>query len=339
MDKVLITYRGGYGDIYSILTYFNDLKNYQITFLVEKDHSFLKQLFKNVTFILNPFDKIINENMYFFKNSIDIHISHKENVNNFSQDLYDNSIIECAFYKITEFKPYCDFYKKLIDQHDLIITNYLDLTAIKILNDSNKEWWQIRSWNQWRKDLSFVNLLNQKSPYKNIYYYEKDWIKDFSIDETGDYKYRDNDFFFKTIDINKEIFNLSFKLKKHEKIFFATLGSMSKHNLGIGRNIKYNFSKEIEKLFSDGWVGITTKREYDVFLKNVKNEKFIYLIDEWYPHEIIFNHISLFLTHGGAGSFARAMNHKIKMYVFPFQLDQFFFGQMVENHYNGKMIT
>ena len=338
MDKVLITYRGGYGDVYSVLTYFNNLKNHKITFLVEKDHVFLKQIFKNVTFVLNPYDNVINDNMYFFKKTIEAHIFHKENVDNFNQDLYDDSIIECAFYKITEFKSYYNFYKKLIDSHDLVITNYLDLTAIKALNDSNIEWWQIRSWNQWRDDLPYVKLLNQKSPYKNIYYYEKDWIKGFPVDESGDYKYRDNDFFFKTIDVNKEAFNLSFKLKKHPKIFFATLGSMSKHNLGIGRNIKYLFSKEIENLFNDDWVGVTTKREYDLFLKNIKNEKFIFLINDWYPHEIIFNYISLFLTHGGAGSFGRAMKHNIKMLVFPFQLDQFFFGQIIQNHYDGKMI-
>ena len=338
MDKVLITYRGGYGDIYSILTYFNELKNYKITFLVEQDHVFLKQLFKNITFILNPFQKVVNQNMYFFKNSIDTHIFYKENINDFNQDLYDDSIIECSFYKISQFKPYYNFYKKLIDENDLIITNYLDLTAINILNDSNKEWWQIRSWNKWRDDLPYVKMLNQKSPYKNIYYYEKDWIKNFEIDESGDYKYRDNDFFYKTIDVNKETFNLSFKLKKYPKIFFATLGSMSKHNFGIGRNIKYNFCNEIEKLFDDGWVGITTKREYDVFLKTIKNQNFIHLIDEWYPHEIIFNYISLFLTHGGAGSFSRGMKRNIKMYVFPFQLDQFYFGKIIEDHYNGKMI-
>jgi hypothetical protein len=339
MDKILITYRGGYGDIYSVLTYINNLKKYEISFLVEKDHSFLKQLFPNITFILNPYDKVINQNLNLFSPLINKHIFYKENVNNFNQDLYDDSIIECSFYQISRFKPYYQFYKKLIDQHDLIITNYLDLTAVNVLNDCNKEWWQIRSWNQWREDLPFVKLLNQKSPYKNIYYYEKDWIKGFPIDENGEYNYSDSDFFYKTIDVNKEIFNLSFKMKKYDKIFFATLGSMSKHNLGIGRDIKYKFSFKIKELFQDGWVGITTKKEYDTFLRNIDNEKFIHFIDEWYPHEIIFKHISLFLTHGGAGSFARGMKHKIKMYVFPFQLDQFYFGKIVQDHYNGKMIV
>jgi hypothetical protein len=338
MDKILITYRGGYGDIYSVLTYFDELKNSNITILVEKDHSFLKKLFKNVTFILNPIEKVVHENLSFFAESINLHTYYKENVENFNQDLYDDSIIECSFYKPSQFKPYYNFYKKLIDQYDLIITNYLDLTCIDILLNSNKEWWQIRSWNQWRTDLKYVNLLNRKSPYKNIYYYEKDWIKDYLIDESGEYNYRDNNFFYKTVDQNKEFFNLSFKLKNYEKIFFATLGSMSKHNFGIGRNIKYNFTKEIKKLFDDGWVGITTKREYDVILKNISNEKFVYLIDEWYPHEIIFKYISLFLTHGGAGSFSRGIRNNIKMTVFPFQLDQFYFGKIIEDHYDGQMI-
>jgi hypothetical protein len=337
MDKVLITYRGGYGDIYSILTYFNELKNQKITFLVEKDHSFLKQLFPKITFILNPYDKIINDNLYFFKESINYHVFQKEKINGFNQDEYDDSIIECSFFKISQFKPYYNFYQKLINEHDLIITNYLDITCINILLESNKEWWQIRSWNQWKTELPFINLLNQRSPYKNIYYYKKEWIKDFTIDESGDYSYRDNNFFYNTVDSKKEQINLSFKLKDNNKVFFITLGSMSKHNLSLGRNVKHKVFIRCKKLFEEGWVGITTKREYE-FLKNIDGEKFIYFIDEWYPHEILFPKISLFLTHGGAGSFSRGMNHSVKMIVFPFQLDQFYFGQIIKNHYNGEMI-
>ena len=337
MDKILITYRGGYGDIYSILTYFDELKNKKITFLVEDDHIFLKNFFKNITFILNPIKKVVSKNIPFFKKSIDLHVSYKENQNNFNQDKYDDSIIECSFFRPSQFKPYYNFYQKLIQEHDLIITNYLDITAVNCLLESNKEWWQIRSWNQWRNDLKYVNLLNRKSPYKNIYYYRKEWIKDFEIDESGDYDYRDNNFFYNTVDIKKETLNLSFKIKNNSKVFFITLGSMSKHNLTLGRNIKYKVFLECKRLFEDGWIGITTKREYE-FLKNIQEEKFIYLIDEWFPHEFLFDKISLFLTHGGAGSFSRGMKHDLKMIVFPFQLDQFYFGQIVEKHYNGKMI-
>jgi hypothetical protein len=338
MDKILITYRGGYGDIYSILTYFNELKNCKITMLIEPSHSFLKQLFKDIVFILNPYEKIINQNLLKFNSVFSKHFDYKDDVKNFNQDLYDDSIIECAFYSVSEFSQYRNFYHKLIEQHDLIITNYLDLTAISVLNETKKEWWQIRSWYKWRNDLPCVKLLNQQSPFRNIYYYEKDWIKGYETDENGDYHYRDNDFFHKTVDINKENFKLSLKLNNHEKIFFVNLGSMNNHNLGIGRHIKYKVALECKRLFDEGWVGITTKKEYE-YLKNIKEEKFIYLIDEWYPHEIIFKYIKLFLTHGGAGSFSRAMKNKVKTYVFPFQLDQFYFGEIIKNYYEGKMIV
>jgi hypothetical protein len=234
-------------------------------------------------------------------------------------------------------KMYREFYKKLIQQHDLIITNYLDLTAISELNESKKEWWQIRAWNQW-PTFKKLNLLNQKSPYKNLYYYEKEWIKEELVDKEGTYKYNDTDFFYETIDAKKEIKSLSMKREKHKKIFFFTLGSMSNHGLKIGKNSKFKIIKEIKKLFQQGWAGITTKNEYNNYLKNIKEENFIHLIGEWYPHDIIFKNIDLFLTHGGAGSFARAVKHKTKTYVFPFQLDQFYFGKTIKDLHKGKLI-
>lgn len=336
MDKVLISYRGGYGDIHSILASYPLKKNQEITFLVESDHSFLKVLYPWVKFIKNPigqlYDKKINSE------KILEHVSIKEN-KNFDQERYNESIIETAFYIWTEYEPHVNFYKKLIEEYDLIITNYLDLTCIKACKSSNKEWWLIKSWYDWPKDSYFLNMLNESSPYRNLYYYEREWIKGFETDPNGEYRYMDANFYKYNIDENRERFNFLFKTKGKEKIFFATLGSMSKHNFGIGRNIKYLFLKKINELLNDGWYGITTEREYQQFLKNNTAEKWIFTASEWYPHDIIFDYISLFLTHGGAGSFSRAMYKKKKMIVFPFQLDQFYFGEIAKNHYDGEMIV
>jgi len=335
MDKILITYRGGYGDIHSILASYPIKKNQEITFVVEQDHSFLKFLYPWIRFIRNPiyqlYDKKINQD------KISEHIKIKEN-KEFNQKKYDESIIETSFHIWSEYKPYYNFYEKLVEEHDLIVTNYLDLTAIQVCKKLNKEWYLIKSWYQWPKDSYFLNMLNESSPYKNIYYYEKDWVKGFETDPNGEYKYMDTNFYKYNIDENKERFNFVFKTKGKEKIFFATLGSMSKHNFGIGRNIKYNFLKKINELIEDGWYGITTQREYYDLLKNNTSEKWLFLAPEWYPHEIIFDYISLFLTHGGAGSFGRAIQRNKKMIVFPFQLDQFYFGEIAKNHYNGEMI-
>jgi hypothetical protein len=345
MDKILVTYRGGYGDIYSILSYFNEIKGSKITFLVEQEHTFLSKLFKNVNFIINPIYKIIGGAVQGFSDSILEHIRIKEDTKNFSQDRYDDSVVEVAFYIPSLYKPYYNFYKKLVDEHDLIISNYLDLTATNACLNSNKEWWQIRSWYKWREDLPHVNLLNLSSPYKNIYYYEKDWIKGYEADPNGDYIYRDTDFFYnvsfkddaRKINIIVEPFDIETKLKKHNKVFFATLGSMSKHNLRIGSGMKYVFIDKIKELFNDGWVGITTKNEYNAFLKNIINEKFVHVVDEWYPHSVIFKNIDLFLTHGGAGSFSRVIKENKKAWVFPFQLDQFYFGDILQKNYGAQM--
>ena len=337
MDKILITYRGGIGDVYSVLAYFNKLKNHKITILIEKQHFFLQSIFKDVVFIINPIENIFSKYNNVFSISLEnqAKIIESEKIN---QKLYDNSIIDFSFYQISKIKEYRDFYKKLIDQNDLIIINYLDLTAIDVLNESKKEWWQIRSWNKW-PDFKYIKLLNQKSPYKNFYYYKKEWLSDELIDENGIYEYEDTVFLYKMIDETKEKQILNLKREKNKQIFFITLGSMSNHNLKIGKHVKFSVIKEIKKLFEKGWVGITTKNEYNTFLRNIKNEKFIHLIDQLYPHDIVFENIDLFLTHGGAGSFARAMNHNIKTYVFPFQLDQFYFGKILKNLHKGKMIT
>ena len=336
MDEILITYRGGYGDIYSILSSYPLHKKQKITFLVEEDHAFLKDMYPYVTFMKNPiyqlYDKQINEA------KIVEHRQIKES-KNFNQKLYNESIIETSFYIWSQYEPYFEFYKKLISRHSLIITNYLDLTCINACKDLNKEWWLIKSWYDWPKESRFLNMLNESSPYHNIYYYEKDWIKGFETDPNGEYKYLDANFYKYNIDENRERFNFSFRTKGKKKIFFASLGSMSKHNFGIGRNIKHLFLKKINELFEDGWYGITSKREYDQFLKNNTQEKWIFLAPEWYPHDIIFDYISLFLTHGGAGSFSRAMKKNKKMIVFPFQLDQFYFGEIAQKYYDGEMIT
>jgi hypothetical protein len=336
MDKILITYRGGYGDIYSILSAYPLNKKQKITFLVEMDHVFLKDMYPHVTFIKNPiyqlYDKQINQDKILEHQEI------KEN-KNFNQRLYDESIIETSFYIWQKYEPYFNFYKKLISEHDMIVTNYLDLTCISVCKELKKEWWLIKSWYNWPKDSVFLNMLNESSPYNNIYYYDKDWIKGFETDPNGKYEYMDTNFYKYNIDENRERFNFSFKIKNKEKIFFATLGSMSKHSFGIGRDIKYLFLNKINELFEDGWYGITTQREYEQFLKNSTKEKWIFVCPEWYPHDIIFDYISLFLTHGGAGSFSRAMKKNKKMIVFPFQLDQFYFGEIVKNNYNGEMIV
>ena len=337
MDKILITYRGGCGDIYSILAYFDKLKNYKITFLIEKQHTFLQYIFKDVVFLINPVEDIVKQNSSHF-NSVLRKYSEAVESEVLNQNLYDDAIIDFSFHQVSQFPEYREFYKMLIDNHDLIVTNYLDLTAISLLKESKKEWWQIRSWNEW-PNFKHLKLLNQKSPYKNLYYYEKEWLKDGLADEKGIYQYQDADFFYKTIDTQKQTDILKRKREKNKKIFFITLGSMSNHNLKIGKHSKFVIIKEIKKLFENGWTGITTKKEYNATLRNIKNENFIHLIDEWYPHDIIFKNIDLFLTHGGAGSFARAMKHNMKTYVFPFQLDQFYFGKIIKNHHKGKMIT
>lgn len=335
MDKILITYRGGYGDIHSILSSYQLKKNQNITFLVEEDHAFLKKMYPWVTFIRNPINVLYAQGVN--SDKIKKHIQIKEN-KNFNQKLYDENIIETSFYIWSEYKPYHDFYRKIISQQDLVVTNYLDLTCIQVLNQLNKEWWLIKSWYDWPKDSYYLNMLNESSPYRNIYYYEREWIKGFETDPNGEYCYMDTNFYKYNIDENRERFNFLFKIKEKEKIFFATLGSMSKHNFGIGRNIKYLFLKKINELLNDGWYGITTEREYQQFLKNNTAEKWIFTAPEWYPHDIIFDYISLFLTHGGAGSFGRAMNKKKRMIIFPFQLDQFYFGKIAENYYEGEMI-
>jgi hypothetical protein len=335
MDKILITYRGGYGDIHSILASYPLKKNQEITFLVELDHIFLKSLYPWIRFVRNPiyqlYDLKINEN------KIKEHLEIKES-KNFNQLAYDESIIETSFYLWSEHKPYYNFYKKLISENDLIVTNYLDLTCIQVCKELEIDWWLIKSWYNWPKDSYFLNMLNESSPYRNIYYYEREWIKGFETDPKGEYQYMDANFYKYNLDENRERFNLAFKFKNKKKIFFATLGSMSKHNFGIGRNIKYLFLKKIKELFDDGWYGITTEREYRQFLKNNTDEKWIFTSPDWYAHDIIFDHIDLFLTHGGAGSFSRAMHKNKKMIVFPFQLDQFYFGEIVKNYYNGEMI-
>jgi len=334
MDKVLITYRGGYGDIYSILSSYPLSKNKKITFLVEYDHTFLKNLYPWVNFIKNPIYQLYEKKP--FNDKIQEHIKIKEN-KIFDQLTYDQSVIEVAFYICSEYQPYIDFYKKLILEHDLTVTNYLDLTAIKVCKEVGKEWWQIRSWYRWPSEHYYLNLLNQPSEYKNIYYYERDWIKGFETDPNGEYRYMDAEFYKYNVDVFKEKNNLNFKTK-NKKIFFASLGSMSKHNFGIGRGIKYLYLKKINELFDDGWYGITTQSEYDIFLKNNTPEKWIQILPEWYPHDIVFDYIDLFLTHGGAGSFSRAIYKNKKMIVFPFQLDQFYFGEIAKNYYNGEMI-
>lgn len=354
MDKILITYRGGYGDIYSILSYLDAIpSSAKITFLVEREHAFLSNIYKNIKFILNPIYKLIDvtspDAIKDFKESTFEHLRIKETVAGFSQDRYDDSVVEVAFYIMSLYRPYYEFYKKLVDSHDLIITNYLDLTCINACLNSNREWWQVRSWYKWREDLPHVNLLNICSPYKNMYYYEREWIKGYETDPHGIYSYKDTRFFHNvTFKFKKEIdklkidtpsndFEKSIRKYEGQKIFFATLGSMTKHNLKIGSEIKFRFIKKLMELFEDGWVGITTKREYDVFLRNVKNEKFVYMIDEWFPHDIIMKYVSLFLTHGGAGTFSRIIKENKEAWVFPFQLDQFYFGDIIEKHYGGKM--
>jgi hypothetical protein len=334
MDKILISYRGGYGDIHSVLACYPLKKNQKITFLVENDHSFLKNIYPWISFIRNPIG-LLHETIN--KEKLKEHLEIKEN-KNFNQHLYNESIIETSFYIWSEHEPYVNFYKKLIEQHDLVITNYLDLTCIKACKTVNKEWWLVKTWYNWPKESYFLNMLNESSPYRNIYYYEKDWIKDFETDPNGEYKYMDANFYKYNIDENRERFNLNFKTKTKEKVFFATLGSMSKHNFGIGRNIKYLFLNKISELLNDGWYGITTEREYQQLLRNNTPDKWIFVCPEWYPHDIIFDYISLFLTHGGAGSFGRGMNKNKKMIVFPFQLDQFYFGEIIKNNYNGEMI-
>ena len=337
MDKILITYRGGYGDIHSILSAYPIKPNKQITFLVENDHIFLKDYYSYVKFIKNPisqlYEKKINED------KIIEHRLIKENYVSFNQRAYDESIIETAFYIWSLYDPYLNFYKKLISEHDLIITNYLDLTCIQACQSLNKEWWLVKSWYDWPKDSYHLNMLNISSPYRNIYYYEKDWIKDYKTEENAEYKYMDTNFYKLRIDENRERFTFNFKIKDKKRIFFATLGSMSKHNFNIGRNIKYLFLKKINELFEDGWYGITTGREYHEFIKNSTAERWIFTCQDWYPHDIIFDYIDLFLTHGGAGSFARAIKKNKKMIVFPFQLDQFYFGEIAKNHYDGEMIV
>ena len=335
MDKILITYRGGYGDIHSVLASYDLRKKDNVTFLVEDDHSFLKFIYPSVKFLKNPINKLHVQEIK--RDKIIEHIEIKEN-SNFNQRKYDESIIETSFHMWSEYEPYYNFYKKLIKEYDLIITNYLDLTCIQVCKELKKEWFLVKSWYNWPKESYFLNMLNESSPYRNIYYYEKDWIKGFETDPVGYYKYMDTNFYKYNINENQERFNLSFKTKGKNKIFFASLGSMSKHNLGIGRNIKYLFLKKINELFDDGWYGITMEKEYQQFLRKNTLEKWIHICPEWYPHEIIFDYISLFLTHGGAGSFGRAMNKNKKMIVFPFQLDQFYFGEIVKNHYDGEMI-
>lgn len=335
MDKILITYRGGYGDIYSILSAYSLNKSYKITFLVEKEHEFLKNLYPWVNFVKNPIYQLYDKKIY--NEKINEHIKIKESID-FDQLTYDQSVIEVAFYIWSQYQPYVDFYKKLILEHDLTITNYLDLTAIKVCQEVNKEWWQVRSWYKWPKEHFYLNLFNQYSKYKNIYYYEKDWIKGFETDPNGFYSYTDADFYKKGVDILKEKFNLSFKTK-NKKVFFATLGSMSKYNSRIGKNIMSLYLKKINDLMQNGWYGITTEYEYSNFLKKNTQENWLYVLPEWYPHDIVFDYIQLFLTHGGAGSFARAIYKNKKMIVFPFQLDQFYFGKIAENYYEGEMIV
>lgn len=336
MDKILITYRGGYGDIYSILASYPINKNQKITFLVEQDHVFLKDYYPWINFLKNPIYQLYNNQIN--QSNIDKHIKIKEDSINFNQKKYDESIVE-MFQSWSDHQPYVDFYKKLILEHDLVITNYLDMTCVNACQSLDKEWWLIKSWYDWPKDSYFLNLLNTKSPYRNIYYYEKEWIKGYETDPDGKYEYRDTSFYKKSIDESKERFNLTFKVKNKKKIFFASLGSMSKDSFGIGRNIKYLFLKKINELFEDGWYGITTQREYDLFLKNHTSEKWLYVVPEWYPHDIIFDYINLFLTHGGAGSFSRAIKKNKKMIVFPFQLDQFYFGEIAKNYYDGEIIV
>lgn len=336
MDKVLITYRGGYGDIHSILSSYHLKQNKKITFLIEERHSFLKHIYPWVTFIKNPINQLYEKQI--FSKEINKHIEIKEN-KKFNQRLYDESIIETAFYMFSQYKPYSDFYEKIILEHDIIITNYLDLACIENCKKINKEWWLIKSWADWPKDSFFLNILNQSSPYKNIYYYEKEWIKDYKIEENADYKYRDTNFYKFDINENQERFNLSFKVKNKKNIFFATLGSMSADSLNIGRNIKDLYINKIKELFDEGWYGITTQREYNNFLKNKTKDNWVFLLPEWYSHDIIFDYVDLFLTHGGAGSFARAIKKNKKMIVFPFQLDQFYFGDIIYKHYGGELIV
>jgi hypothetical protein len=335
MDKILITYRGGYGDIHSVLASYPIKKNQEITFLVESNHIFLKAIYPWVKFLRNPISQLYEKEIK--RDKILEHIEIKEGPN-FNQRKYDESIIETSFHMWSEQEEYYNFYKKLISQHDIIITNYLDLTCIKVCKELKKEWILIKSWYNWPKDSYYLNMLNESSPYRNLYYYEKDWIKGFETDPNGDYKYMDTSFYKYNTNEIKEKFNLSFKAKGKEKIFFATLGSMSKDNINIGRNIKQLYLKKIKELFDDGWYGITVDREYKSFLKNNTPEKWLFVCPEWYPHDIIFDYISLFLTHGGAGSFGRAISRNKKMIVFPFQLDQFYFGEIAKNHYEGEMI-
>jgi hypothetical protein len=86
MDKILITYRGGYGDIYSILSSYHLNKKSKITFLVEEDHAFLKNLYPYVDFIKNPINLLHQKKIN--QNKITEHILIKEN-KNFNQRLYD----------------------------------------------------------------------------------------------------------------------------------------------------------------------------------------------------------------------------------------------------------
>ena len=335
MDKILITYRGGYGDIHSILSSFSIKKNQEITFLVEEDHVFLKNIYPWVKFIKNPIYTLYTNNIFFDK--IKEHREIKES-KNFDQKKYDESIIEVAFYMWIKYEPYFNFYKNLIKNHDLIITNYLDITCIENCKILNKEWWLVKSWNDWQKDSYFLNMLNSSSPYRNIYYYEKEWIKDYETETNGDYKYRDSNIYKFNINENQERFKLNFKVNNKKKVFFATLGSMSRDNLNMGRMVHKLFLKKINELFMDDWYGITTEREYNAFIKEKTEDRWVFLTPAWYSHDLVLDYSQLFLTHGGAGSFARGIHKNKKMIVFPFQLDQFYFADIIKKHYDGEII-
>jgi hypothetical protein len=81
---------------------------------------------------------------------------------------------------------------------------------------NDKEWWLIKSWYDWPKDSYYLNMLNKKSPYRNIYYYEREWIKGFETDPTGEYHYMDTDFYKKGINESEERFRILSKTKNKE---------------------------------------------------------------------------------------------------------------------------
>ena len=329
--KILFTYRGGYGDVFSIFGVLNRYiaeGGHKITVLCEKPHLFLADSFPGTNWIENDYQPYLD-----FERS-NKHFALKKRPG-LKVHLLNKSTVRHCFGYLRRESEYMDFYRKLIREHDLVVTQYLDVACTSALAHQNgTEWHQVRAWHVFEPETDTdLGLLNIRSPHCNYYYYPAAVLKGFTPDPLGEYQGFPTDPFSELHDPLNVGFILGTLRKEKRPKVFVSMGSMFEgHALFHGK-----YAGLLRDLAALGYLIIVPQMYRDVINAISETNNFAYYIPDWFPHDELIALSDFVIHHGGCGVTNRVLRQGKRSLVIAHQLDQFYWGTVLENWDMGRM--